>query len=275
MKVHEQCAVGQFLFPVILAFCLLYWQPSVADTAENTSATVEVFKIRKRPARELLPHVTAIISPAGRVSVDTILNAIIVSDSPARLEQVRQMIERLDIAVPMVTINLRSRLASTKARSLSTSGGITTGREGLQMYSGELDHSRNFQLTVSSGSRGYLFTGRDIPFTRYWLDLCSRYGYRFGWLTDYSRVESGFEATAVVRGTEVDLTLLPRLAFGDNHAIRFTKAATRLTVPADTWVTISADTTVMNEVSAAILTAKGQSNNRALLVEVMARVRQR
>ena len=244
-----------------------------AGQIDPEPATVEFFKVRQRPAQELLAEVRTVLSPDGRASADTITNTIIVADTPKRIEKVRQLIQNLDKPVPQVTVALRYRQAATKSRSLSTSGGIAGNRGGLRMSNGRWNQAKNMQLTVSSGSSGLLMVGRDIPLTSYWLELCSRYGYRFGWLSEYKTVGSGFEVRPVVLGERVDLTLLPILSFGNTREIRFTRAATRVTVPKNTWVRLAATNGGMEEVAAAILTTNGQTSNRAMILEVMARVR--
>jgi type II secretory pathway component GspD/PulD (secretin) len=205
--------------------------------------------------------------------VDTISNAIIVSDRAEQVAQVRRLIKRLDVHVPQVTVHLRYDQATTSTRSLSTAGGISGGRGGLQMSSSGFNQQKNLQLTVSSGSSGYLLVGRDIPFTSAWLELCYGHGYRFSWLTQYQRVSSGFEVQPVVIGSRVDLLLVPRLSFANRQEISFSEAATRITVPTNTWVTAAAADFNMNSVSAAILTANGQTNSRAMVMEVMVSVR--
>ncbi len=273
MRILENSPFSQVFFFICLVFFPQPGWTSSTYANELTTNTFEIIKIRHRPAKELLPQVETMLSANGRASADTISNSIIISDTSDNVVHVKQLINDLDIPVPQVTINLRSRQATAQTRSLSTTGGIHAGRGGLEMSSGKFNRNQNFQLTVSSGSSGYLLTGRDIPFTNYWLDICHRYGYRFSWLTDYKRIESGFEVTPVVLGNRIDLLMLPRLSFGDGRSISFAEAATRMTVPVNTWVTFAATDTGMQSVSAAILTAKGQTNNQAMTLEVKAHVR--
>jgi len=328
MKVHQRYSTGSVLFFAGLLFCFLCIDLQPILAANTSSDAFQIIKVKKRPAKELLPQVQTVLSPTGRASVDTISNAIIVSDTPETVENIQRLIARLDQPVPQITLRLRYRQAGTKTRSLSTAGGISGkysvstpsspdpasshmaqyssqaglsepgalpkhlqpsglgtnsvrpqgvtisgGEGGLRMHTDAFNQSQTLQLTLSSGSSGYLMVGRDIPFTDYWLNLCSRYGYRFGWLTRYKRVESGFEVHAVVLGSRVDLTLVPRLSFDDSREIRFTKAATRITIPIDTWVPVAASDAGTDLVSAAIVTANGQSNSRAMVIEVKARVR--
>ncbi len=56
-------------------------------------------------------------------------------------------------------------------------------------------------------------------------------------------VAGGIEVRALVLGNQVDLTLLPRLPFVQGREIRFTRVATRVTIPSDTMITIAATAT--------------------------------
>ncbi len=273
MRILKRYSFNFSFFLTGLLCCLLSAELQPALALEKTPDAFTIIKVKKRPAKELLPQIQTLLSPTGRASVDTLSNAIIVSDTREAVENIQQLTARLDRPVPQVTLRLRYRQAGTKTRSLSTTGGISGGEGGLRMHTDTFHQNKTLQLTLSSGSSGYLMVGRDIPFTDYQLDLCNRYGYRFGWLTQYKRVENGFDVHAVALGSRVDLTLLPRLSFGDSREIRFTRAATRITIPVDTWVPVAASDAGTNPVAAAILTANGQSNSRAMVIEVKARVR--
>ena len=275
MRVHQRYYPGSVLFFAGLLFCFLCIElgPALAADDDTSSDSFAIIKLRKRSAKELLPQVQTVLSPSGRASVDTISNAIIVSDSPDAIKNIRNLIARLDQPVPRVQLRLRYRQADTKTRGLSTAGGISGSEGGLRMHTDTFHQNTTLQLTLGSGSSGYLMIGRDIPFTDYWLDLCSRYGYRFSRLTGYKRVESGFEVRAVVLEAGVDLTLVPRLSFADRRSIRFTEAATRITIPVDTWVPVAFSDAGIDRISAAIVTANGQRTNQAMVLEVLARVR--
>ncbi len=285
MRCYSSCMIkqkGHALCFIFLSFSLILALPAIvlpATPAAEPSgqidpepAAIEFFKVGQRPAQELLAEVRTVLSPTGRASADTITNTIIVADTPERIEKVRQLIQNLDRPVPQVTVTLRYHQAETRTRTLSTTGGISGPKAGLHITHGKFRRDKKLQITISSGSTGYLVVGRKIPFTSYWLELCSRYGYRFGWLNEYKTVGSGFEVRPVVLGERVDLTILPTLSFGNTREIRFTRAATRVTVQRNTWVRLAVTDGGMDEVAAAILTANGHSNNRAMILEVMARV---
>ncbi len=268
----------QFSIVSLLFFCLplsvLFSVGSalaVAAGDEAGSPEVAIIKVHKRPAQELLPQVQTILSASGRASVDIISNAVIVSDHADTIKKIRHLIRRLDVSTPQVTVTLRYHQAETRTRTLSTSSGISGTKAGLHITSGGFRRDKKLQITVSSGSTGFLMVGRKIPFTSFWLDLCSRYGYRFGWLNEYTTVGIGFEVRPLVLDNRVDLSLVPRLSFAQGRSVEFTRVQTRITVPKNTWVQIGATNSGMDEVSAAILSAGGD-NDQAKVLKVMVRV---
>lgn len=264
-------ACGLF-FTTVLFFFLCIGAIS-AFAQDTTRYDFEIITISNQSAKELLPQVQAILSPGGRALVDTITNAIIISDTSKHIQQAREIVQMLDRPIPQVRIHLRYRQATTSTRSLATGGGISSRGNGLQMSTKQNHQNKNLQLLISSGSSGYLLIGANIPFTRYWLDLCGRYGYRYGWFTEYNRIESGFEVTPRVFGNRVDVELVPRISFADHRQIRFIQAATRITIPVDTWVTVAASDVDVHGVHAAILTAGGKTTTRAMLLEIKVHIR--
>jgi len=274
MKTWLQFFIVTFLF-FSLSLPVLFSVGSVCAVAaddEAGSPEVAIIKVRMRPAQELLPQVQTILSASGRASVDTISNAVIVSDSADTITRIRRLIQQLDVPTPQVTVTLRYHQAETRKRTLSTASGIAGPKAGLHITSGEFRRDKSLQITVGSGSTGYLTVGRKIPLTSFWLDLCSRYGYRFGWLGAYTTVGSGFEVRPLVLGNRVELSLTPRLSFGDDRSIEFTRATTRVTIPADTWVQLGTADIGINDVATAVLSANGQDNRRAMILEVKAHI---
>ncbi len=274
MKTWLQFSIVSFLFFCLMPSVLFFVGNSFAGAAKDGdgSPDVAIIKVRMRPAQELLPQVQTILSTSGRASVDSITNAVIVSDSACTIKKIRRLIRALDSPTPQVTIILRYHQTRTQNRTLSTGSGISGPKRGLHYTTGTFRRKKNIQITVNSGSTGYLMVGQQIPFTTFWLDLCSRHGYRFSWLNEYTTVGIGFAVHPLVFENRIDLTLLPRLSFADGRTVQFTRAATRITIPPDTWVGLAAANSDINEVSAAILSANGRNNNRATVLEVMARM---
>ncbi len=274
MKTWLQLSIPPLLFFCLPLSVLFFAGCSLAIAAgdKTVSPEVAIIKIHERPAQELLPQVQTILSASGRTSVDIISNAVIVSDHADTIKKIRDLIRRLDVAAPQVTVTLRYHQAETRTRTLSTASGISGPKTGLHITSGEFRRDKKLQITVSSGSTGYLVVGSKIPFTSFWLDLCSRHGYRFSWLHEYTTVGIGFEVHPRVVDDRVDLSLVPLLSFARGRSIEFTRAQTRVTIPQNTWVQIAATNSGMDEVSTAILSAGGD-NDQAMILEVMAWVR--
>ncbi len=261
-----------FFWLPLSTFFFIGSAPAVAAGDKTESPEVAIIKVHKRPARELLPQVQTILSSSGRASVDIISNSVIISDQADTIKKIRRLIRRLDVSAPQVTVILRYHQKETRTRTLSTASGISGPKAGLRITNGGFRRDKKLQITVSSGSTGYLVVGRKIPFTSFWLDRCSRHGYLFGWLHEYTTVGSGFEVRPLVVDNRVDLSLVPRLSFAQGRSVEFTGAETRITIPINTWVRIGAANSGMDEVSTAILSAGGD-NDQAMILEVMAWVR--
>jgi len=75
---------------------------TVSDSA-NMLAT-EVFHLNSANARQMEKTISTLVSRNGKVGIDERLNSIVVTDSTARLEQIRQAIGKLDTRAPQVMI---------------------------------------------------------------------------------------------------------------------------------------------------------------------------
>ena len=234
---------------------------------------VAIIHLRHRPAAGVLPAVRAALSPAGRASVDRVGNGIVVNDTADRVERIRTLVRGLDVRVPQVTVLLRSRSRERSGRRLSTTDGIRTPRPGLRLGHGTPGRETTLMLRLGSGSSGYLRFGRDIAVTRQWLALCGRYGFSYGWLSEYRRLESGFEVSVLVLDNGVELTLVPRITFGPEHAIRFAGAATRITVPVGIWVPVAVVSGSGRDATTFVLTG-GDRAAATMVLEVFCRLDQ-
>jgi len=230
-----------------------------------------VIKIRHRPAGELLEATRELLAGEGRVSLDRISNSLIVSAPSGKISDLRALLSRLDVTVPMITVYLRSRFPREAGRTLSTVTGITGTRPGLTMASGQFHQDTTLQATLNSGATTYLLISRDRPRTDYWLELCGRYGYRFSWLQTSQRLDTGFlvQATALP-GKRIELALEPRLDFDNGHQVRLTRAATRITVLEGQWTPVAAADTGRDEINRAVISRHEGKGLQGLILEVKA-----
>lgn len=81
-------------------------------TVEQEAVSTEVFPLNYAKASEVMGVVQEILSDRGKVKFDERTNAVIVTDIPSTLFQLRQVVERLDRATPQ--IHIESRFVETR-----------------------------------------------------------------------------------------------------------------------------------------------------------------
>ncbi|MFQ5952503.1 MAG: type II secretion system protein GspD [Candidatus Omnitrophota bacterium] len=84
---------------------------------------VEIFEIKNREAKSLLPAVEHVISKEGKVTVDTGTDSIIVVDYPSNLEKISEILNVLD--VPQKQVEVRIRVVDATSQFLGKIGMIT------------------------------------------------------------------------------------------------------------------------------------------------------
>ncbi|MFC1825452.1 secretin N-terminal domain-containing protein [Thermodesulfobacteriota bacterium] len=258
---------------------LLIFILSIFTFTHISQAEVEIFKIQFRLAPEVVPMIEPLLSPEGRVSVDRRTNSILVSDSPEAIEKIRSFLTGMDKPVEQVTVRFKFREENqSDSRELSASGrvsgddwSISVGKrpkDGVSVHARDesRDRSRGFEsfIKVVSGSPGYIFVGKDIPFTERWANLCRRYA-RYGERIVFQRVGTGMEVFPVISGNLVHLDITPIISEevkGRRGVVRFVDASTKLSVPKGKWVTIGGSSGKTNEVIREIL-SYGSSSGRS------------
>jgi len=79
-----------------------------AEDIEQEPLTVEVIPLNYAKAKEVQPKVTTLLSPErGTMQSDERSNTLIVNDIPARISQIKKVVERLDKATPQVLIEVK------------------------------------------------------------------------------------------------------------------------------------------------------------------------
>src|SRR5690606_758401 len=76
------------------------------DSLAAEPVTTEVFIINYAKASEILPTITPLVEPSkgGRVQVDARSNALIITERPSKLVNIRPIIDKLDKATEQVMI---------------------------------------------------------------------------------------------------------------------------------------------------------------------------
>lgn len=77
-----------------------------AGTVSKPAETrvTEVFNLNFAGAKQMEKTLTSLVSSGGKVGIDERLNSVIVTDTTANLEQIRQAIGKLDVKAPQVMI---------------------------------------------------------------------------------------------------------------------------------------------------------------------------
>ena len=98
----------------------------------------------------------SLISPRGSVIVDERTNSLLITDTAAKLTEVRDLIELVDIPIRQVMIEARIVIAqSDVAQSLGIrwgGAGLNIGNDSVTSYSGDLDNVTTINQDVIDGS---------------------------------------------------------------------------------------------------------------------------
>jgi hypothetical protein len=168
---------------------------------------------------------------------------------------------------------------SGDVRASGENWAITTGRskkDGVEVRLKERGRRRQgdseFFLRVASGSWAYIMVGEDILYDARWRDLCRRYGSLWGGPA-VVRIETGFEVRPILLQDVAQVDIMPRISRHDPDAkgdvIRFSSAATTLSVPYGRWIPIGGTGSSGHEVMREILGRGGAQKTASLTMSVM------
>jgi hypothetical protein len=110
-------------------------------------------------------------------------------------------------------------------------------------------------------------TGSAVPYRGIWANHCRRYA-DCPETIDFQAVDTGLEVKPIIVGQRANIEITPRISHIDAKAppgiVRFTAAATRISVPLGQWVTIGATGKQSDEVLRTLL-GKGSDKKQASL----------
>jgi type II secretory pathway component GspD/PulD (secretin) len=249
------------------------------------AAEVAVIKVNYRSAADVLPQVQDLLSPEGKASVDTRTNSLIVVDTKESLAKIQAFVASMDQPAEQVKVRFRFQEQGVSTnRGAGASGtvagdrwSVTTGgdrREGVHVRARDTVVNRRGNtesfISVMSGSSAYLWVGKEVPYTEQWVYFTHHYAHVVE-TVNFQRVETGFEVRPIVIGNNVQVEIVPRISSFDKkeRVVRFTEAATTLTVPKGQWVTIGGSSEQSNEVFRDILSYGSSSANSTLSLSLM------
>jgi hypothetical protein len=211
-----------------------------------TGQVLETYRVRHRPARELVAVAEAALGDEGRVTLDVRTATLILNGTDAAVRRALSLLEEMDRPLHQLVLTYEVRRlseleqAGVQIRWKVTGDSVRIGTLPLPIIDLRValdarreDTRRRFRsmLRLLEGRVGYIVTGEALPFIyrNYW-------GARG---VELVPAETGFEVEAFVLGDgKVQLDLRPFSGrFEEEGALRYTEAATSLTLsPAETMV---------------------------------------
>jgi hypothetical protein len=132
--------------------------------------------------------------------------------------------------------------------------------------------SQEYMINTISGKSAYILTGREIPYRERWGYFCRRYAVCSDSIT-YHKIDTGLEVKPVIVGDKANVEIVPRISRADasdfRGIVRFTAAATQLSIPLGQWVTIGATDKTSNEVFRSILKGGSGKQESSLSMAIM------
>jgi len=253
--------------------------------------SIETLQLKNRPAEEIIPIIKPMLGTADSVTGQGF--QIFVRTTPQNLEQIKQMVNKLDIAAKLLQIsvfqgndrdlralsmegsvqyqdsNANVNIGSTGNTSrggdvhLSTRGGSATSH--TLSTRGRLSDNPIHTLRVTEGTQGYIETGESIPYFSAgggWFS--GRRGFIGGDVV-YKDVTTGFYVLPRIHGEQVILDVSPfkqsqsKTRGGD---INTQSASTQITGKIGQWLAIGGTTEQVQRSSSSIGTSHStQSRN--------------
>jgi type II secretory pathway component HofQ len=191
---------------------------------------VFVYKMKQRVAEELTGPVTAVLSPTGRVSVDSRTNSLVIVDRPENVAQARAMLEAQDVRQRNIQITVETLTRrDLDAMHLEVdwafrSGGWQIGTipvvlpgSGLSALAtagaerGTRSENAVQTVTVMNDGRAEIATGHEVPFTDVFHGYAAGHGY-LATTTTWASVDTGFVVHPRLIGSDrILLEITPRM----------------------------------------------------------------
>lgn len=211
--------VSKYLQRLLVAALLL--------VATAQAASLTTLQLRNRPAEEVIPVISPMLGPGDVITGQGY--KIFLRSSPQTLDDVRQMVEALDVAAKMLLISVaQGSERDFAATSISGKVTVESGNSSIGVGSqtgdaaGSIDYSRGsanigveasstrsqqsnkpvHRLRVAEGSEGFIETGEQIPY------FGGVSGYTAG-ATEFKSVTTGFYVLPRIHGQQVTLQVSP------------------------------------------------------------------
>lgn len=272
------------VFAILLAGCLQLCHATPMPSpipAENGMVVVSI-PVDNMDVQAAVQQAKLFASPGGVVMGDDRIHRIIVKDFPANIERMRAHLGHVDIALPMVAMqvsfNTHYRERNTQIGVTGNAGVVTVnGRRttGVVTATGTAYDSRSndsnsgtMSVVTMSGSEGVISVGENIPLPQY--TFFQSYAVDRGYLPSnviLQNVSTGFGVVpTVLGGDEIMLKVYPRISYlspTGNNVIRFMEAATEVRAHSGQSIQIAASSSDSSGVFGRILTSGSFSGGQS------------
>ncbi|MDP3939238.1 MAG: hypothetical protein Q8R92_14030 [Deltaproteobacteria bacterium] len=243
MKINARTGLSAALG---LILCL-----AAIDALAAGDREVFIYKMKSRVAEELLPSVTAALSPEGRASVDSRTNSIVIIDNAEGISQAKSVLASQDVRQSNIEVTVESMtdrdLRAIHARvdwayrdsgwqigtipapvpgsgltALATAGATDRREQGT---------TRQTVLVMNDGT-AEISTGQEIPFTNAFHHYAAGHGHTIV-STEWVSVDTGLAVHPRTIGEDrILLEITPWMRNLGEHgaSIRFTEATTQIEV---------------------------------------------
>ncbi|GGJ84308.1 secretin N-terminal domain-containing protein [Pseudomonas matsuisoli] len=217
-------------------------------TTCSASAATEVIPLNHRLAADVLPIVQSILGNQGKA--DAYGSQLIVNTTPAKLAEIRGVMNQLDQAPRQLLISVdTSDSATTRQDGYSINGQVGgrdiqlrsdgEGPDGVTIIrrSTESQDAGVQQVQATEGYPAMIQVGQSVPLSTNDID---RYGQTYQG-TQYRDVTRGFYVTASLTGDTVHLVLSSnrdRVSAGSNQVIELQSADTRVSGKIGEWIPV-------------------------------------
>jgi len=251
-----------------ILFFICLW---LCSTPGISAAETAIFTLQFREASEAQSIVQNLLSPEGKISIDSRTNSLVITDRKENIAKISEFLIQFDTQMEQVKVRLRFHEAgSSNSKSVSVQGGasgknwkVFTGSQdkdgvqvGVQDQEQRQTGSTEMFLQTGSGQWAYLVIGRDILYTEKWVVITRRFA-RVSEDVFIKKIETGFDVKPVLVGDHVLIDIVPRISHArlekGRDVIYFAEASVRLRVPLGQWVEIAGINQSSNEVFNTIL----------------------
>ena len=217
----------------------------------SLQAATEVIPLNYRTAEDVLPVVQSVLGHEGRVSPYG--NQLIVNAEPAKIQEIRQLLEQLDTQPRRLLITVDTNEASSgddrgyRVDGSASVGGVEIeagqgerhGRDGVRIINRSTDSRSGGtqQVQATEGYPALIQVGQSVPLTNYSRDA---YGQVYQ-NTQYRNVTRGFYVTASLTGQVVHVSISSnndRLSQSQPGAIDIQSTDTRVSGRLGEWISL-------------------------------------